>query len=72
MATCGSCQREIEWAISTKSGKRIPLDVDEVDGGNILIVGHQQDGTPLATFSKPGDRVSHFATCPHAAKHRKK
>lgn len=68
---CTSCRAPIEWAWTDK-GKRIPLDVGEVSGGNLQ---------PFETFggklivrvvhSLHGSRRSHFATCPDAAKHRK-
>lgn len=59
--TCGSCGAAIEWAITT-GGKKVPLDPKPItiavtmDDGNVRIVTGRQ---------------SHFASCPHAAKHRK-
>lgn len=77
MATCRSCGAEVEWVV-LKSGKRNPLDPDPVDGGNIRVTGTHTDEqgrtSPLAEYvgNGKGDRVSHFATCPNAAQHRRK
>jgi hypothetical protein len=84
MSRCRSCDAEIVWAV-TDSGKRIPVDAEPVDGGNVLLSDRGvQAGprTPLATAV--GKRVqpslfgddslrytSHFATCPHADTHRR-
>lgn len=72
----------MEWA-ETVNGKRVPFDPDPVPNleGSMLfrLVEHPQGGdTLLAEFVKPADRyregelyVSHFATCPDAARWRK-
>lgn len=70
-ARCSSCKAPIEWAW-TDQGKRIPLDVGEVSGGNLQ---------PFETYGAKiivrvvgplqGTRRSHFATCPDATEHRK-
>jgi hypothetical protein len=51
----------------------MPVDVDEVDDGNLVFVATQADGTPIARYvaKGTGKRVSHFATCPDAKSHRK-
>ena len=83
MAECRSCDATVLWAIVQKGGKRIPLDPDPVERGNIAIVGEREDqyGTsPLVAYVQPDALpgmsepryVTHFATCPHADKHRKK
>lgn len=76
---CRSCGAAIEWAVSEKTGKLMPLDFDVLErgAGNVTVVGELANGTPIARYvakSSPqiGDRVSHFATCPNAAKHRVK
>jgi hypothetical protein len=73
MATCRSCGARIVWARSEKTGKPMPVDVDEVDDGNLVFVAMQEDGTPIARYVANGEglRVSHFATCPDAKAHRK-
>ena len=63
-SSCRSCGASIVWVVMRPSGKRMPLDakpekritLDDVDPG----VGEMTD-----TY------VSHFATCPQAASHRK-
>jgi hypothetical protein len=54
---CRSCHAPVYWIV-TGHGKRMPVDC-EVDGA-------QRPGRD------PGRGVSHFATCPHAAQHRKR
>jgi len=54
---CSSCGAEIVWITAAKSGRPIPCDsplVTVVTRGGEVVTGH----------------VSHFATCPHADKHR--
>lgn len=71
MPACNSCGAAIRWATGAKSGKPIPLDVAPVVAGNIELRGE------TAHYVTPdhnaiGQRfVSHFATCPQAAQHRK-
>jgi hypothetical protein len=71
MATCRSCGAEIQWA-RTEAGKAIPLDVGEVENGNLVVEGG------VVRVRRPGDlatteprRRSHFASCPFARQHRK-
>jgi hypothetical protein len=83
VATCRSCGARIRWAV-TPAGKRIPLDADPVDGGNVLLHEAPNPGEdPTATvvgkrvqpnlFGDDGPRyVSHFSTCPDAAAHRRR
>lgn len=73
---CKSCGAAVRWVV-TKGGKRMPLDVAPVEGGNVWVnpegvasVVSEIDGgdgrpDPLGPFY-----VSHFATCPNAAQHR--
>lgn len=75
MATCRSCDAEIEWA-RTEHGKSIPLDVGTRADGNIRVVSRvatERGMAPLIRYvgRGEGDRVSHFATCPNATEHRK-
>lgn len=64
VSKCRSCGAPIVWVVMRPSGKRMPLDakpekritLDMIDPG----VAEMTD-----TF------VSHFATCPNAAAHRK-
>lgn len=57
MPQCKSCRAHIEW-IRTPAGKNIPIDparIVIIDDLGQSVAGH----------------ISHFATCPDAAKHRK-
>lgn len=75
---CKSCGEEIIWC-KTEKGKPMPVDMAPDAGGNLIIL---PDGTvavlkgnDLAIWrTKKGYALhtSHFATCPNAAKHRKK
>lgn len=84
MPECRSCNAPIFWG-TTENGKREPVDLEPVDGGNIEVVSRerQPDGeikirhlkkgeAESATLFEPPPRyVSHFATCPNARSHRK-
>jgi hypothetical protein len=63
-AECRSCRATIYW-ITTANDRRMPVDV-EVDGG-------YPPSPPLAQRGEetPGYGVSHFATCPYGAQHRR-
>jgi hypothetical protein len=77
---CSSCGAPILWAV-TEAGKRMPLDYDEHEGGNVFLfrsppgsgkpwtckVGRQEDAPPQFASR----HFSHFATCPNAAEHRR-
>lgn len=90
-STCRSCNAPIRWVL-TGDGKRMPLDLEPVETGNVEVVGetrrHLEDGgievTPVVRVLKKGEGetlpglapperyVSHFATCPNAAQHRRR
>lgn len=65
------------WA-ETEKGRRIPIDPEPVSDGNIVLHHRSNFQPPLALvrFSVPTKAEtrykSHFATCPNAAKHRKR
>lgn len=72
---CRSCRAAILWTTTT-SGKKMPLDIEAVEDGNVLL----QDGVAQvlgevarAEAKAKGARlfVSHFATCVNAKSHRK-
>ena len=76
-AKCSSCDAPIVWAVSAKTGKRIPIDAAPVADGNIVLSGTLR--VLVAHVYGPGQLSpaghahykSHFATCPNAGQHRK-
>lgn len=60
---CRSCGAPIIW-MRTTAGKRIPVDPDDVDEGDLDYNDHGE-----AIF-RPKEHVSHFATCPDASRWR--
>lgn len=81
MPKCNSCGAEIIWCVTTK-GKRMPVDAAERTDGTGVYVITRPDGDPLACTSLldvpevmarayKARHLSHFATCPNAAQHRR-
>ena len=77
MATCKSCGAPVVWAV-TPRGKRTPLDAVTSPDGNVELL---PDGSvrvlgPLdaeaARLAGAELYLSHFATCPAAAAHRRR
>lgn len=62
IALCRSCGREIIWA-KTETGRNAPFDARPI---TVYVVNAAGIAQPLR------GRVSHFATCPHADRHRAK
>lgn len=58
VAACRSCKAAIYW-VRTEAQKLMPVDCDEKHGGY------------APTREADGVGVSHFATCPNAAQHRR-
>jgi hypothetical protein len=56
---CRSCHAPIVW-LKTKLGKSMPVDVSK---DSKFVIGEQE--------YDPTKHISHFATCPNAAEHRK-
>lgn len=66
-STCRSCGAPIVWVVMFPSGKRMPLDAKPISG---LI--RVEPGSPPTGHAYGEQRyLSHFATCPNAAQHRK-
>ena len=76
--TCRSCGAPIRWVLTDK-GRRMPLDPDPHPDGNIMPVTvtvggafPREETRAFVTTAPDGPAWrSHFATCPHAARHRK-
>ncbi len=77
---CRSCNAKILW-VTTASGKKMPLDIESTEDGNVLIP-NPATGASARVLSKveiaeakaAGRKlfVSHFSSCPEAKKFRKK
>jgi hypothetical protein len=66
---CRTCRGAVIWAATVNTFKRIALNVEPVFGGNIdLRNGVAYVVAPVADVKR---YVSHFATCPQAAQHRR-
>jgi len=65
----------VQWAI-TEKGKRMPVDLEPVDGGNIILRDRGAHLDPLAQYVTPDPNlkryISHFVTCPQSGQWRKK
>ena len=72
---CRSCGAPMLW-VRTTAGNLMPLDLEPVPGGNIVLkdgLAHVLKGDLFEGMIDEGPRyVSHFVTCPEAAKHRRK
>src|SRR5262249_13148221 len=62
---CRSCGASIVWAF-TASGKRMPVDADPDERGNLEI--RSEEGTMFVDVVEPGAGTHrpHFATCPES------
>jgi len=76
-ARCRSCGAPIWWAM-TLAGKRMPVDAEPASDGNLALyfrgdTGELMCAVATAAAERAGDRwVSHFATCRHARRWRRK
>ena len=66
--TCRACGAAIVWAELT-SGKRHPFNAPLVVAGSQPGMFENHGRTVESVINR--DRASHFATCPHAATHRR-
>ncbi len=71
MPACSGCGADIVWGI-TKSGARMPVDPEPVNGGN-LVKTHADPLMVKVVRPEPDVMryVSHYVTCPYAARFRK-
>jgi hypothetical protein len=73
---CRTCKAEIEMVRTTRH-RWTPVDVEPNPKGNMLVDGNTAvvlTGEQLDAARERGDslRISHFATCPDAAVHRRR
>jgi hypothetical protein len=71
MSVCRSCQAPIRWEM-TDSGKRIPLDPEPVENGNLRFDDHVHVIVTAYADDPMPRYLSHFATCRDADAWRKK
>lgn len=71
-SVCRSCGAEVVWAVSAKSGKRMPVDPVHSATGNLAFNdrGKVEYVDPAGDDPRPR-YLSHYATCPDAADWRK-
>ncbi len=72
---CRSCGAALIWAV-TEQGKRMPLDAEPSEKGNILLEGDKAVYVGKARIEKVREAgkplyLSHFATRPNAKSHQK-
>lgn len=74
ISQCRSCHKRIIWTTNLDSGKRMPVDADAAEHGNVILLSGN-DGpearvlTKIELSKRPTKRdlyVSHFSTCPQA------
>jgi len=77
LAHCRSCHAPIVWTV-TANGKRMPVDADPLIASRGFRLDEEDPAQDdiVATFTASpgvGERlyISHFSTCPDAARHRK-
>lgn len=77
---CRVCGEQVIW-VRTRAGKNMPCNTTLVDykadGGRdkiVLPAGDVVSGTIVPAGGNPDGHgyISHFATCPYAAQHRKR
>ena len=71
-SNCRSCGAPIRWCVTDANRKRMPVDPDPVEDGNVWVMRVEQ-GTPIIGVALHGSAVpasealryvSHFVTCP--------
>lgn len=72
---CSACGARILWARSASTGRAMPLDPMPSERGNITLAQGPRGETIARVVPRadggPGLYVSHFATCPEAARFRR-
>lgn len=69
---CRTCKAPILWGF-TRKGMRVPVDPQPVLGGNLQLDSTDSGLVVIYVQADPDvvRHVSHFATCPDAAEHRR-
>lgn len=69
LSACRYCGEMILWVVTDKNGKKMPLDPDPVEDGNVIKVRKADNGDKIVhmlhrdeTTDKPRYK-SHWATC---------
>ena len=68
-AKCRSCGASIVWVVTDPGGMRMPVDAKAEKRFVLDPLAERLGATPSARLEET--YVSHFATCPNAAQHRK-
>lgn len=74
---CRSCRALVLWVEWPASGKRMPIDVTPHTIGTVVVTWRSRENKLIAEQYDPALHanrnrfMSHFATCKHAAQHRK-
>jgi hypothetical protein len=73
VGACRSCAAPVYWGVTSSTGKRMPVDAQPRDNGNIvldfdadpILITYVGKPTAQLSLEETQDRyVSHFATCP--------
>lgn len=71
---CRDCDATVQWVTTERNGKAMPLDIDPVDNGNVVLIGTTVGmrarvfGVGVTPDVPGARRTSHHATCPARAK----
>lgn len=70
---CRSCGGHVRWA-KTEAGKNIPVDLQEIEGGNLRLINVGGRWIAKVIQAKPDVKAfrTHFASCPNADGHRRR
>lgn len=80
ISQCRSCHKRIIWTTNVESGRRMPVDADPIETGNVILLsgndGPEARVLTQAELAKRATRrdlyASHFTTCPQANDWRKR
>jgi len=66
VSKCKGCKKDIIWAETSDSGKKIPLDPRPAVYWVEEVVDDITEDKWVCATRQPGAYVTHFATCPNA------